>query len=324
MSDNRGWCYDEDGLTVFRAYSLGSCTRSLVAARLGEDAVGPNATVRAAMDASSALEEKAIAEYRRQTGHDVIWQQKEVTLPINNVIVRGHIDGLDRITDEILEVKCFSSRNFEAYCDRWLDAPILAHLRRKYIWQGAVYGHATGRKVRYVIYNKQADTKDDASVLINYDHVFDPADLVDMEKITRRIKFIERCAEEDELPDCDAGCRESDPYGECHIFEGVKEGDSDLLTILARYQELKGILGSAEKKTGLLGEMEDLKEHIKSEYGEGKWVVGPFTANIVRKKGASRLNTKALRKDHPDIVEAYTKIGTPVVQLIVTGGEDTE
>lgn len=323
MSDGeKGWVYQERDILVFRASSLGSCTRSLVAAVLGEHAAPFNETIRTAMNASAALEDKAIEEYRRQTGHDVIWQQKRVELDVmDKVVVRGHIDGLDQTTDEILEVKAMSATNFANYEAGGLDA--MKPYTRKYKWQGAAYGHATERRVRYVILNKQPE-KADGEPVINYDAVYDPEELVPRQEIVDRISFILSCAEADELPDCDADCRESDPYGECHIFESVKEGDAELLTLLARHQELVAILGSADKGTGLLGEKEAIRERIKEEYGQGKHVVGPFTANIVQKRGAERINTKRLRKERPDVAEEFMEIGAPSVQLIVTGGERDE
>lgn len=162
-----GWVYQDKGTVVYRASSLGSCIRSLVAARLGESAAGPNAGLRAAMDASSGLEDECIRRFGiEMASSDVIWQQKEVELSVCNhpdgepnvpnavVIVRGHIDGMSMYDDTILEVKALGEGNWAKWIDGKNVHESLANLGTlgdKYRIQAALYGHATERRVRFVI-----------------------------------------------------------------------------------------------------------------------------------------------------------------------------
>lgn len=324
------WCYIEDGLVVYRAYSIGNCIRSMTACRNGEDAFPFNAAIRASMDASSRLETEVIKQYIAETGHDVIWRQKLVQLQVFDedgfgdsnldIVIRAHIDGLDQQLDEITEVKSLSDTNWNAYMSGGLSA-LPGYLGHKYKWQAAVQGHAAGRKVRMVIGHKEKDDNGQFYISEIYrSEPYDPEDLVPIDVIRDKIRTIEEHAEMDELPECDQNCREGDPFGEVHFFESVKQGDDELLVKLARYQELKTLLGSEEKGTGLLGEFADLKDEIKERYEPGTHVVGPFTAKVVVSKPTERIDTKALRAEEPEVAARFTKLGNPTVRLTVEGG----
>lgn len=322
MSDNRGWVYDDNGTIVYRASSLGSCTRSLVAARLGESQFPFNASIRAAMDESSDAEEKAIHAYRVMTGHDVIWQQKEVELNIKidldltqttvgsydiPVIVRGHIDGLDQTDDCIIEVKCFSGRNFAAYDMDGLGAPALKHLRRRYKLQAAVYGHATERPVRFVIYNKHAEGEEDRLII---GPMTDPGMYESITAIQSHIQFIEQCAEMDDLPPCDADCKEGDPYSEAHIFASPTDGGDELEKLLSRHRELSAQMDELKIAK------EELTDVIKSVYGVGKHVAGRYTASISHVT-SMRCDTKKVKKRYPEVYDDCL-VESSTVRMVVT------
>jgi hypothetical protein len=365
MSDNRGWVYwDADANAyVYRASSLGSCIRSLTAARLGEDASPFNSSMRAAMDASSGLEDEIIRRFKIEMASDeVIWQQKEVELPVYlnyntptepTVIVRGHLDGLYQLDDSILEIKALGDTNWNKYMGAaelkgtmaGLDA--LGTLGDKYRLQLGCYGHATERKVRLVVGHKvkRAPKPDSTACQIsdgrdNYctmpvhhddvDHVFypswgieevdisppmDPSDLYPLSDLHARIQFIEECAAKDELPECTSGCREGDPYSECHIFEGPQKGDQELETLLASYASVKGQIDDLSQRK------DDIREAIIQSYGIGKWTAGPYSARIEHVKPTERLDTKRLRKEMPDVAAQYTTFGQPTIRLTVTGGK---
>lgn len=340
-TEQKGWIYfDPDvGMYVYRGFSFGNCIRSLVAARQGESEF-PNQYLQPYLDASSGLEDTIIN--RLAADHNVvpIWQQKTVELPIEvicegpdgkfpaKVLIRGHLDLADRVTDDIIEAKALGPANFEKYNSGGLAA--LGTLGQKYAVQAGVYGHATQRRVRFAIGEKLKDeeTGEFSIGRVIYEPAVNAESLITRDLIELRVRTIEEFAAIDELPACDMGCRENDSYGEVHLLNSPEQGDDDLLVKLIRYNELKEILGDADKGTGLLGELEDIKEYVKQEYGDAretrKVTVGPFTASIVAQKGREFIDRKWLQKNHPDIADAATRIGSPFMQLIVKKAQSND
>lgn len=329
-----GWVYfDRDaGCYVYRTFCIGSCIRSLTAARLGESAFPVHANLRKAMDVSAALEDEILEKLQKE----FIWRQKTVELGVGisfdtedttesrKVIVRGHIDALEQDSDCIVDVKVLSEANYSAYEDGGLKA--LGKLGTKYLWQGAVYGHATGRKFRFGLGLKVKNDKGEWNIVrVRLTDPMDPEEMVPLATIQDRIRTIESYAERDELPDCTDGCREGDSYSECHIFFAPAQGDDETHEKLVRYLELKELLGSDDKdpnkRKGLLGEYEDIKDWMKETYGNWrtteKVTSGPITASVIPNKGREGLDTKRLRKELPSIYEQYIRFGDPFYTLIV-------
>lgn len=333
MTDTRqdGWVYfTESGRPVYRASSLGGCIRSLTAARLGESAMRPNAGLRAAMEASSSLESEIVRRVETELGDGkVIWQQKRVELlveltkgpiiadlggPVDNkdsmtVIIRGHIDGLHQQSDSIIEIKALGPANFKKYNEGG-GLPALGKLGEKYAMQAAVYGHATNRKVRFVIGEKvkvsertgpggigeeNEVTGWDIDRLI-IEPAVSPESLVPLTDIYDRIRTIEDYASRDELPECTSGCREGDPYGEVHIFAPVNQGDDDLEVLLSEYDSVVSAIKNLEDEKG------SLRERLIEEYGPGKYAAGIFSARIEKVK-SSRFDVSWVKKSHPDIYD---------------------
>lgn len=306
---------DSDGTIVYRAYNLGGCITGLTAARLGESAYPANASLRAHMDASSAGESLIIDAYCRERGHTVIWQQKEVELVIQEsprIVVRGHIDGLDQEDDDVIEVKFLGPSNWEKYNNGGLDG--LGMLGLKYKWQGAIYGWSLTRPVRYVIAEKVTDkTTGEVTVgdLIIEPPVW-PGDLVLRADIEDRALTVEEAAEIDEFPPCDRNCREGDAFSHVHMFDTPTVHGEDLFNLLQRDEQL------ALQITSLQADREELRDAIKEQYGVGKHTAGPYTASIVEVR-PTKFDKRGLKRDHPEIVEAYTVPGQPYVRLSVDG-----
>lgn len=343
-----GWVYVDpaSGLPVYRAYSLGNCLRSLVAARLGEDVFPPHQRFRAAMDASGGLEEEVLRRFSiEMASSEIIWKQKmvemqmdvvwgeDITVNVTPVIIRGHLDAMYQLDDSILEVKVFGDN----YWDRWKSGGYDAlpnQLGEKYKVQQAVYGFATQRKVRFVVGHKGklATPHGDGSFDWVIDEVdigppVDPSELKSLDWIQNRIATIEDFAARDELPDCTHNCRESDPYGESHLFAGPEQGDDRLEQLVRRRDELKDILGEEpdEKKkrpgSGLLGELALIQDEIKTDYGhpteKRAYTVGPFTVTIVANKGREYLDRGWLKRNHPDVEASAVRLSKPFSTLIV-------
>lgn len=363
MNDvQRSWCYwDEKARAyVYRASSLGGCIRSLVAARLGESAFPPGQHFRKAMDASGGLESEVLRRFMEEVGDGLIsGQQQTVELKLSwddepLVIVRGHIDAdYDSASDAaVIEVKVFGDN----YWERWISGKnvlerldnLPGFLGQKYRIQGGIYGHAKGKKVQYVIGHKvkvterfempglNLDPEELATWVVSEIHIsppIEPERLYPVADLHARIQFIEECAMNDELPPCDQNCRESDPYGEAHLFARPKTADNDLTAKLLRIEELKTIVGTAERdkngnRQGLLGELEDLKDEVKNTYGNDltpeKITAGPLTASIVPMPGRESIDGKKLRKLYPDIAAECLKIGQPYRVLTIRRSKSDE
>lgn len=318
MSDNRGWYYEDDGVGIYRASSFGSCLRSMVAARMSEPATPPGKTLQAAMDASSDAESAAVTELERQTGGTVIWQQKTVELDPRSshtdppVLIRGHIDGLWQEEDTIIEIKSLSQRNFDIYNTKGLSG--LGWLGEKYRWQAGIYGHATQRNVRMVIFNKASLENPELDSLI-----IDPAmpanTFVTMDLIRARIADIERYAAEDEYPDCTQGCTEWDSYGHIHIFDSPTQGSDELKDLLDQHYDLKMTIDE------LTMQKDAIADTIKQSYAEGKYTVGPYTMNLYR-VNPTRFDKKAAEKVYPGIIEICTVPGTSYTGMKISGAPE--
>lgn len=332
----KGWVYLDGDTIVYRASSLFSCLRSMVAARCGESHMGPHANIRAAMDASSGLEEVLLRRTAAELHGDLIWEQKEVELKIHIspvelpvtevklsesplVIVRGHIDAMYQDGDEIIEAKALGDKLFGLFEDGYNAEGVLRALYNmgpigdKYRWQLAVYGYATGRKVRFAIGHKVKITVPD-SLGMQVDRVspdpttswaieevivtepIDPESLVPLATIIDRIREIEEHAARDELPPCDMGCKEGDPYSEAHIFASATPGDADLENLLARYSAISDIIKQATD------EKDSIRDQLIEQYGTGKHTAGVFNMNII-KVMSQRFDTKWLKKTMPDVYD---------------------
>lgn len=360
----RGWVYEDDGLVVYRASSLGSCVRSLTAARLGEDASPPAPSLRAAMEASGSLEDEVL----RRAGVEMadggfIWQQRKVDLvvpgdkvetaastpsgnaagPSGAIIVRGHIDALHQQSDTIVEVKVFGDDNWNKWTSGANTQDSLDNLGTlgwKYRVQAAVYGHATGRRVRFIVAHKvgrligtPTNEREWSIDEVDIGPPLDPSSLYTLDAIRDRIAFIEDHASQDLLPDCDQSCTEWDDVFGCHIFERVKGDETDEL-LIDRYIELRELLGSVgekdgTKRWGLLGEYEDIKDHFKKAYGlssgTNKLDIGGVRVSVVWSDGREYVDGRALKKERPDVYEEYVRPGKGYHSLIVgkkTGERD--
>lgn len=332
----KGWVYEEDGTVIYRTYSIGNCSRSLVAARLGEDQFPVHASLRAAMDSSAGLEEEVIRLYENETNHQVIWRQKEFDLDVGNQpgylvvwadghkrIIRCHVDGLDQNDDVITEVKTFGDNNWNAFNSGGLDA-LPNDLGHKYRWQAAVQGYASGRDVRFVVGHKVRDEEGNWSVSeIIREPAVPASELVTVAEIIGKIQTVEDFASRDELPDCDGGCREGDPYSEVHLFEGYQTGDEELLTLLDEFDILRNELGAEASRDkpgwGKLGRMQEVKDAIKDMCGVGKYAVGPYTARVSENKGQERVDGAWLKKNYPDVHASSLRLGKPYLVLNVKG-----
>lgn len=194
----------DDGSVVYRASALGMCTKALVAARLGYEALeiqGPRAeAMRERMD-EGKLHEDAVVERMRREGWEVNHEQLIIELPITeNVMVRGHIDGLGLTPyssytldsrRRVVEIKTQSKDEFAAFSRHGWDSGFFP----RYKWQLSAYMLATGLPAVVV-------RKDRNSGRLDFVYVDKP--FYSLGEITARVLTIEALSRDYTLPeDCD-------------------------------------------------------------------------------------------------------------------------
>lgn len=139
MSDDRPKVYSEGDQWVYRASSLGSCTRSLLFARRGLEPLPTPSWLQEKFDQGNAMEDTLMAQFAADQKVEVDGEQLEIELRTSpNTIVRGHIDGMARINDKRVVVDA-----------KFVGVSLWTDLRAKgitafphYAWQTSVYCHA--------------------------------------------------------------------------------------------------------------------------------------------------------------------------------------
>lgn len=142
--DTRPPVYEEEGITYYRASSIGMCVRGLVAARLGMPGVAPSEKRQKDMDAGTQYEPIALTKLQRM-GYDVGHRQERFELPVaEGVEIRGHIDavattiGTRGTTSYVVEVKSLAPSTFRAWRARHFET------FPQWSWQISAAMHATG------------------------------------------------------------------------------------------------------------------------------------------------------------------------------------
>lgn len=229
-----------DGTVIYRASALGSCTKELVALRMGYD--------------EAPLPEKVAALFR--SGHEaeervhermpLIARQSEVELVVTSKIrVVGHVDG---ISDSVDEVKSQSKDEWERFeKDGWETGWF-----PKYKWQASVYMHATGLPLRLIrIMRPPKELQDDpqawAEAPIKTQVYFDP--WYSLTEIRSRVLTVESQAAGGVLPvACDS------LHYPCPVFylhddaSDVEFGDEAVEVLAKQYQNAKLVEKIAKQK----------------------------------------------------------------------------
>lgn len=94
MSDNRPPVYYEQGRWVYRASSLGSCPKALMAARMGMQPAPPPPKLQAAFDEGHAAESLILEQAADWFEADIHSHQETVEIKVDSkTLIRGSIDG---------------------------------------------------------------------------------------------------------------------------------------------------------------------------------------------------------------------------------------
>ena len=143
MSDDRANVYEEEGTVIYRASGLGSCTKMLVAQRLGYRPMATPQRAQGWFDRGVRHEAACIAVMESEGWElaDTGEAQSEINLKIGNSIVRGHKDGRGKHPDFgnkrfVIEAK--SPKSWQMFVDE-LYSPSPSFLVEKYKWQISAY-----------------------------------------------------------------------------------------------------------------------------------------------------------------------------------------
>ena len=149
---------DDEGRIIYRASSLGSCTKRLAAVRMGYTQIPVPGKMMKVFKAGAEAEEAAVTDLERDK-LKIYNRQAEVQLQVsNNILVVGHIDGrlYDRNNDEyVLEIKSMNDEAWNDFVKYSWDVPGLV---QKYKWQCSIYMLAKHLPLYFAAYNR--DTAD--------------------------------------------------------------------------------------------------------------------------------------------------------------------
>jgi len=312
VGDNRPNVYrDPDGTIVYRASSLGSCIRSLVAYRNQVATPRPHSAVMLERFAEGNRAEPQIVAWLGTAGWvvtDAGEAQVEYDLPVlPGVVVRCHPDGLavrkgepTWTSQRVLEVKALS----DGLADKGLYA--LKH----YPWQLSIEMLATGRKALYVVYNKGFDEVDERSVVVKEIDV-PPYSLA---QVKARVAKVEAAGRGDDLPDCNQNDFPCQWYGiVCQQQAMVRpeaETDDDVEGLCAALFDARMARKRAEAQE------KEARQELEHALGDRPRVRAG--AYVARRTVFERqtFDSRALKDAEPQVYEKYT-VATEASRLTV-------
>ena len=195
MSDKPMAYWDDDlSVWVYRASSIYSCSKALIAARMGVEGDEPPESMQLRFADGHLHEPAIIASIEKQTG----WKQQpsgsqetiEIDVIPGEVIIRGHVDGIGHNPAfnpdlRVLEAKALADSGYKTWLSQGFNA--FPYYRD----QLTVYMAALDMPAVFAVKNKNSGVVD---VKMIDDQ---PGDL---EAILERVRQIEYQAREDELP----------------------------------------------------------------------------------------------------------------------------
>lgn len=234
---------------VYRASSLGGCTRAVVAAaRKFKPKPHPQWFVDV-LDEGTRMESVIAEKFVELTGvANLSWpdgEQWEVELEVGMidgrlVVIRGHMDDISEWYPETADHEAESRvREYKKFRPSTWDAFVRngVNVNGYYPWQVSVYMHATGLPCDFVggKYNPETDTIDGT---FNYLYRTAPITLLE---IKRKVAKVERLVNEGYAPD-EVECSGNYPCGFWHLHDPKKEAvelpgdDEELNAIVAEWQ----------------------------------------------------------------------------------------
>ena len=310
-ADHRPEVYQEGGALIIRASAMGGCIRNLVAARMGIRAVAPNERALTRMNEGN-IHEPWILKHLETLGWQSESTQSALELPIGGgaVIVRGHNDAIvthesAKYGDRVAEAKAMGRDVWEKWRAQGWGA------FRRYAYQLSIYMHITGLPGLFATKNRDTGEVDVT--------LWDEAPIPLGEIKLRALKV----AAATELPDCDPvtfPCSrffihtgtlfEVDPMTGLEVKKqtgpapnAVPDESAAAFDELARaYQEAKEECARAEAKRKEVGGflLDFLRNHNMKKGVTERWVATEVS------RTDRRVDTKALKAEHPEIAAQYT------------------
>lgn len=312
-ADHRPEVYDENGVIVIRASAIGGCIRNLVAARMGIRAVGFNETAITRMNEGN-IHEPHILKALEKDGWRFVTTQEELELPIagGRIIIRGHSDGRAIHQSPHLGERCVEAKAMgRNVWDKWKKYS-WAEFRR-YAWQVSFYMHSTGLPAVFAAKNR--DTGDIDVTL------WDEAPIPLAEMKVRALKIAAATA----LPDCDpvqfpcqrffihtGSVYEIDPITGLEIKRntGDRPGEEEVpAEYVAAFEELARAYDEAREECSRAeAKRKEVSNALLAFLGQlsMKKGVTPLYAVTEVMRTDRRIDTKALKAEHPDIATRFT------------------
>lgn len=155
MGDNRPAVYVEEDTerVVYRGSSIGTCTKILIASRMGIEAQATPDWMQKKFDEGNRFEDEIIRRFEEKVGVKVVNQQQELEYELlgGKCLIRAHIDGEVR-NEALVEVKAFSKSTWE----KWERHKFKGF--KQYAYQVSLYMHVKELyKLYFVVGVKNAD-----------------------------------------------------------------------------------------------------------------------------------------------------------------------
>lgn len=311
MSDSPIVHVDHDAEKIYyRASSLGSCSRRLLAARQGLAPVPPPAALQKAFDEGHELEASILYDLVKTYGWEIKEgsQQAECSISIGwnedgyELVVVGHVDALGRPYGAYekwmpIDAKAFAQSTFDQF-----QANGIRSFPHYYYQQNAYAVGFDATQYCLPLWNK--DKKQMGAV-----RVFDVDPDEAYELICGKVWEIENLVK-DRIPvtnvDCPGtwGC----PYPYLHDSKPVDQLSPDLIDRVEAYTALKRKIDALTTARKAIGDA--LLSDLQGEGDASTFVGGGFTVSLVN--NPKRLNTQKVK-------ELLTEAGLPLEDYYTPG-----
>lgn len=224
---------------VYSASQLGSCTKLLVAQRLGFDPTPGFGEDIPAFQQGHVIEQEVL-EYLRAHNWNILATQREYLLPIApDVAIQCHPDAIGTqmgSTDQYaIEIKSAAQDSYDTWVKKRWEA---GDLWLRYLYQVSAYHHASQLPVAFVVRSKPKVSSDIPNTHISMYASAPP--LLTLQQLRDRVMDIESRAEKYNIPDtCD--CPTPDmfcPYAYLHESTREFEDNPDLERLAREYAEV--------------------------------------------------------------------------------------
>ena len=300
MSDDRPSVYVEDDLVVYRASSLGHCTRALMAARRHYSPVPYPDWMYDRFEEGNVAEPIIMARFTEDnTDFTLDGSQDEIVLEVaDNVVVRGHIDGYAIDSNGrtcIVEAKALGPDWFKKFKKHGF-----AGLPDAYAWQVSIYMIALNTDSAVLVAGEKIDGKIQADSQFHYEWIRTP--IFTREQIVERVMSVENNVDAADWPECINEFLCQYPY--LHDEPEITQLEGDTAEQVNKWAEIWAEASQhesiAKKLKAQVKEEMTLWDATDKKYSTGRWKL-----TLVEEEVAEQTVTrKAYKKKYP----RFTKV----------------